>query len=85
MWGDKTTTPEVDWAKERQVVLTYLHSKYDTMSEFMRNRPFLLFNDPATMETIQLSPADVINEVNNLSDIGKKIIVAELKKMGRLQ
>lgn len=80
-----TEETEINWQKDRQIVLTYLHSKYDSMSEFMRARPFIVFQDSVSLETILVSPNDAINEVNFLSDLGKKIITAELVKMGRLQ
>jgi len=76
---------EPDWSKGRDRVLAYLRAKNATRSDYMNNLPFLTFQDPETMEEIRVSPNDAVIEVNNLSEIGKKIIVATLKNMDRLQ
>ena len=75
----------MDWDKSRQIVLTYLNAKYAKFSDFLRQLPNQLFNDPETMETIQVSPSDALREVQNLSELGKKIIVATLRNLDRLQ
>lgn len=71
--------------KSRDLVLAYLKSKYSEWSERMRNLPNFIFNDPETLDTIMLSPNDVLQEVAATSDLGKKIIKAELQKLSRLQ
>lgn len=76
---------EVDWTQSRDIVLKRLHARYDGMSEALRAMPTIVFQDPETMETIMVSPNEAILEVNNLSELGKKIIAAVLQELSRLQ
>jgi len=62
-----------------------MRAKWAQMSDYMRNLPTLVFQDPATLEEIVLSPNQAIQEVEALSERGKQIITAELIKMGELQ
>jgi len=75
----------VDWSKSRDIVLKRLHARYDGMSEALRAMPTIVFQDPETMETIMVSPNEALLEVNNLSDLGKKIIAATIQQLRRLQ
>lgn len=76
---------EVDWNRYREIVLTRMRAKYSVMSEALRNLPTIVFQDQETMETIMLSPNDAIREVSNLSELGKKIISAEIVKLSEMQ
>lgn len=69
----------------RQVVLQRMRAKWNIMSDYMRNLPTYVFQDPQTFETITLSPNQAIKEVETLSDLGKRIIVAEAIKLQMLQ
>jgi len=76
---------QVDWNKLRAFVLQRFNAKYATMSDYLRNLPTIVLNDPETMKPMYLSPTDAIREVTNLSEAGKKIIVAEIKKIQTMQ
>jgi len=54
------------------------------MSDYMRNLPTYPFQDPDTMKEVLLSPNQVIREVEMLTELGRKIIIAESMKMGEL-
>lgn len=75
----------VDWNKYRDLVLQRLRARYASFSETLRNMPTIVFQDPETMETLMLSPNDAIREVNNLSDLGKKYMTAEIRKLAQMQ
>jgi len=66
-------------------VLARMRARYSGMSEFQRNLPNLPLQDPDTMETIYLSPNEQVREVEHMTNIGKKIIVAEINKISQLQ
>lgn len=74
----------VDWDRMRKTVLTLINAKYGRMADYQRNLPYLVYQDEETLETIQVSPNDAIIEVTNMSEIGKKIIVAEMAKINRV-
>ena len=74
-----------DWSKMRDLVLQRFRAKYAVMSDYLRNLPTIHFQDPDTMQSILVSPSDAIREVTNLSDLGKKIIAAEISKLQNLQ
>ena len=74
-----------DLERYRQVVLQRMRAKWSMMSDYMRSLPTYVFQDPQTMQTITLSPNDAIREVENFSEIGKRIIVAEATKIQQLQ
>lgn len=76
---------EVDWNRYRDIVLQRMRAKYERMSDYLRALPTFVFQDPATMQSQILSPNDAIREVTNLSELGKKIIVAEINKMSAMQ
>jgi hypothetical protein len=40
--------------------------------------------DPDTMESLMLTPNEYIREVEHLTEIGRKIIVAESNKINRV-
>ena len=75
---------EPDWKRMQTVVLNFLRAKYDRLPESQRQLPYFVFNDPDTMELINLSPNDVIREVSALSELGRKIITAEINKISRV-
>lgn len=75
----------LDFNRYRTIVLQRMRAKWAQMSDYMRNLPTLVFQDPATLEEIVLSPNQAIQEVEALSERGKQIITAELIKMGELQ
>jgi hypothetical protein len=75
----------IDWEKSRNIVLTYLQDKFSKRSKTMRDLQNFIFNDPESLEIVLLSPNEVVQEVSALSELGKKIIRAELAKLGRLQ
>ena len=72
-----------DWNRMKEVVLQFLRTKYGRLPESQRMLPYIMFTDPDTMELIPISPNDAIREVSNLSELGRKIIVAEINKVGR--
>ena len=76
---------EPDWEKFRGLILKRLHAKWDDKSDYLRNLPTLVFEDPKTMQSDLISPTDAIREVSNLSPTGKKIIVAQINLLSRLQ
>ena len=75
----------IEWKKMKELVLQRLHAKYDALSKEERQRTVLHMQDPETMESITLSPDDQITEVQSLSDIGKKIVVAQIQLISTLQ
>ena len=74
-----------DWNRMKDLVLQRLRAKYNAMSESLRNLPTIHFQDPNTMESILLSPNDVIREVSALSELGKKVVSAEITKLQKMQ
>jgi hypothetical protein len=76
---------EVNWPSMRDIVLQRLHGTYDSLSKEDMQKPILHMQDPETMDSITLSPQDILIEVNALSEIGKKIIVAQVRLLGLLQ
>jgi hypothetical protein len=74
----------IDWAANRDFVLARKRASYSGMADYQRNLPVLPLID-STGQRVYLSPNDIINEVEHLTDLGKKIIVAELKLAGKLQ
>lgn len=76
---------EVDWKRMQNIVMQRLRAKYNAMSESLRNLPTIPFQDPKTMEEQVLSPNDIIREVANLSELGKKIITATINSMAKMQ
>jgi len=75
----------VDWNRYKTIVLQRLRATWSQMSDYMRNLPTYPFQDPDTMKEVLLSPNQVIREVEMLTELGRKIIVAESMKMGELQ
>lgn len=73
-----------DWPKMRDAVLIRLRANWANKSETLRNLPTFKFQDPVTMEDIMLTPNEYIREVEHLTEIGKKIIVAESSKINRV-
>jgi len=76
--------PQPDWPKLRDAVLKRLRVNWAAKSETMRTLPTYQMQDPDTMESIMLSPNEYIREVEHLTEIGKKIIVAESSKINRV-
>ncbi len=68
----------------KAAVLKLLHTKYDLLPDWKKNMPYFNFQDEKTLEHIQLSPNDAIREVSNLTDLGKKLILAEIFKANRV-
>ena len=79
------SSPQNDWQKIRDLLLPRFQAKYAAMSDFQRQLPAFPLQDPDTMETILLTPNEVIREITHLSDIGKKILAAEAQKLRQLQ
>ena len=73
-----------DWPKLRDAVLQRLRANWATKSEVLRTLPTFQMQDPDTLESIMLSPNEYIREVEHLTEIGKKIIVAESSKINRV-
>ena len=74
-----------DWNRMRSIVLDFLRAKYARMAESQRSLPYIMFQDPQTMQSIPISPNDAIREVEALTELGKKIISAEISKISRMQ
>lgn len=62
-----------------------MRAKWEGMSQSLRNLPTYVWQDSETMRTFTLTPTEAIREVTLLSETGKKIVSAELNKMGLLQ
>jgi hypothetical protein len=73
----------IDWVANRDFVLARKRAAYAKMSDYQRNLPILPLVDD-NGDRVYLSPNDIISEVEHLTDLGKKIIVAELKLTGKL-
>lgn len=69
----------------RPIVLQRMRAKWNMMSDYMRNLPTYVFQDPQTFQTITLSPNDAIKEVETLTELGRKIIIAESMKLQSMQ
>lgn len=73
----------IDWAANRDFVLVRKRASYAGMADYQRNLPVLPLVDNSG-QRVYLSPNDIINEVEHLTDLGKKIIVAEMKLIGKI-
>jgi hypothetical protein len=69
----------------RKLVLQKLEARYAGMSDYVRNLRNIVFQDRETMEEFVVSPNELIREVHNLSDLGKKYIVAQINQMSQFQ
>lgn len=69
---------DAEWQQLRILVKQRLHTKYDTMSDFMRNLPTVPYIDSKN-QTVLVSPNDAIREVEHFSDIGQRIIYSIMK------
>ena len=74
----------VDYQKARDFILARKKAAYSQMSKLQRNLPAIPWQDPVTLETVPLSPNDILQEIERLTPIGKALIKAELRKIGQL-
>jgi hypothetical protein len=74
----------VDWTKLQTLVLKRMQANAATMTSEQLNNILLHMQDPDTMEEIALSYADQIREIQALTDIGKKLIAMEIRKISQL-
>ena len=76
---------DAQWKSMQTIVLLRLHAKWDNLSAKDKNKPFFHIQDPDTLESVTLSPNDIIAEVSALTDIGKAYISATILLINRLQ
>lgn len=74
----------INWTEEQKRVLARFNDLWGMLPDYQRRLTGYSFSDPDTGEKINLRIADVISEVSRLTEIGKKIITAELEKMEKL-
>jgi hypothetical protein len=74
----------VDWGRLQTLVLKRMQANAATMTSEQLNNIMLHFQDPDTMEEIALSYADQIREIQALTDVGKKLIAMEIRKIAQL-
>ena len=79
------TKEPVDWKKMRDLVLQRINAKWAGLSRDEWQKPMWHTQDPETMESITLSPNEIITEVTALSNIGKKYITGAIMLLNKLQ
>ena len=74
----------INWSAEQKRVLARFDDLWGMLPDYQRRLTGYSFTDSDTGKRIDLRIADVINEVSRLTELGKKIIVAEKEKMEKL-
>jgi hypothetical protein len=74
----------VDWKRLQGLVLKRMQANAAAMTPTQLNKILLHLQDPDTMEEIALSYAEQIKEIQALSDVGKKLISMEIRKIAQL-